>query len=229
MSTVQNLRPPPLFVGDHPALDFVNTLATPATVQIEWLANGTDLLDWLKRAGMIDETVAARFRAQSKELDAVAEQARELREWFRGYVKRRAGNGSRASAPRELEPLNRLLAEDEVHGQVVAASKNGARSAQPLRWSRQRRWTSPRRLLQPVAEAMGDLACNADFDLIRACEGANCTLLFYDRTKGHARRWCSMRVCGNRAKAAAYRARRRRAKRHKREARSARGGTQSAK
>ena len=48
----------------------------------------------------------------------------------------------------------------------------------------------------------------ADFRLIRGCEGPVCTLLFLDRTKAHGRRWCSMAVCGNRAKAAAHRARR---------------------
>ena len=56
-------------------------------------------------------------------------------------------------------------------------------------------------------EAAADLACNADFRLIRACNGRACTLLFLDRTKAHGRRWCSMAVCGNRAKAAAHRAR----------------------
>jgi hypothetical protein len=54
---------------------------------------------------------------------------------------------------------------------------------------------------------MADLICREDFRLIRACDGPACTLLFLDRTKSHARRWCSMAVCGNRAKAAAHRAR----------------------
>ena len=52
-----------------------------------------------------------------------------------------------------------------------------------------------------------DLVCHTDFRLIRACEGTACTLMFLDRTKAHARRWCSMAVCGNRAQAAAHRAR----------------------
>jgi len=67
--------------------------------------------------------------------------------------------------------------------------------------------------LQPIAEAIGDLICNADFRLIRTCGAPTCTLMFYDRTKGHARRWCSMSICGNRAKAAAHRARVRKTKR----------------
>ena len=46
-----------------------------------------------------------------------------------------------------------------------------------------------------------------DFSLVRKCEGEGCTLWFLDLSKAHARRWCSMAVCGNRAKAAAHRAR----------------------
>ena len=76
-----------------------------------------------------------------------------------------------------------------------------------LQLRRVRRWESPGELLLPVAEAAADLMCTADFRLIRACGGHACTLLFLDRTKSHARRWCRMAVCGNRAKAAAHRAR----------------------
>jgi predicted RNA-binding Zn ribbon-like protein len=64
----------------------------------------------------------------------------------------------------------------------------------------------PVELLSPPA---ADLICGVDFRLIRACEGSVCTLLFLDRTKAHGRRWCSMAACGNRAKAAAHRARKR--------------------
>jgi predicted RNA-binding Zn ribbon-like protein len=217
MSAVHASRPPSFFLGDHLALDFLNTVATPAGTPIEWLATGTDLLDWLKRADAIDGSIAGYFRGQREELDLVAAQARDLRKWFRGFVTRYAGTGAGPSALRELEPLNRLLAEDEIYRQVAGGAKKGAHrhdlSSHWLRWVQQRRWDNPRRLLQPVAEAMGDLVCNADFRLVRACEGAGCTLVFYDRTKGHARRWCSMSVCGNRAKAAAHRARLRGARR----------------
>jgi predicted RNA-binding Zn ribbon-like protein len=209
-------RPPPFLIADHAALDFLNTVATPTTVPIEWLANGEDLLDWLRRVGAIDEAVAARFGPLDEKVDAVAEEARTLREWFRAFVKQHAGKELKASAMRELEPLNRLLAEDDLYRQVIAVGKKATRGQgpmpHPLRWNEQRRWSSPRQLLQPIAYAMGDLVCHADFTLVRACEGAGCTLMFYDRTKGHGRRWCSMSACGNRAKAAAHRARLREAK-----------------
>jgi predicted RNA-binding Zn ribbon-like protein len=198
-------RPAPFFVGDHPALDFLNTVATPADVPVEWLRDGRDLIDWLERAGMIGADVASRFRASTdhKALDDVAVGARKLREWLRGFVTRHKGQPIPPAAAKALGPLNAVLSADTSYP-VVEASEGGA-----PRLRRTYRWESPTELLLPVAAAAADLICNEDFGLIRACDGHVCTLLFLDRTKSHARRWCSMAVCGNRAKAAAHRAKKR--------------------
>jgi len=197
-------RPDAFFVGDHLAIDFLNSTATPAGVRTEWLRDGADLVDWLERAGAVDPATASAFRAEADALgalDAVAGQARRFREWLRAFVERHAGSELAADAVAELAPLNRLLARDDSYLRVEAVPDG------PLRARRVRRWSAPEQLLQPIAEAVVDLVCHADFRLIRACEGSACSLLFLDRTKSHARRWCSMAVCGNRAKAAAHRAR----------------------
>jgi predicted RNA-binding Zn ribbon-like protein len=197
-------RPAPLFVGDHPAIDFLNTQATPAGKAIEWLGDGADLVAWLERAGAIELAVAAKFRRarERDRLDDIAGEARSLRAWLRGFIARHAGRTLDAAAA-ELAPLNRLLARDDSYEQIETGSAGSA-----LRPRRVRRWAQPAALLQPIAASIGDLVCHADFRLIRACEGADCTLLFLDRTKAHARRWCSMALCGNRAKQAAHRDRR---------------------
>jgi predicted RNA-binding Zn ribbon-like protein len=198
-------RPPPFFVGDHLALDFLNTIATPKDVPVEWLPDGRGLVDWLEQAKVIAADVAARFR-QSKDqraLDGVAGRAREFRDWLRGFVIRHMGRPLTTGA-KALGPLNELLAGDASYPVVEAAG-----GEQGLRLRRVRQWESPDELLHPVAEAAADLFCSVDFRLIRACEGSVCSLLFLDRTKAHGRRWCSMGVCGNRAKAAAHRARKR--------------------
>jgi predicted RNA-binding Zn ribbon-like protein len=70
-----------------------------------------------------------------------------------------------------------------------------------------RRWRSPESLLQPIGEVMATLVTQEDFAHIKSCEGPSCTLLFADHTRGHSRRWCSMDLCGNRAKQAAHRRR----------------------
>jgi predicted RNA-binding Zn ribbon-like protein len=206
MSPDPTARPAPLFVGDHLALDFLNSLATPAGESIEWLRDGADLVNWLEQARAIEPSVAAKFRMRDKSraLDSIAEEARSLREWLRRFVRRHAGSELGTDAVAELAPLNRLLAQDDSYCQVEAAGED---AQHPLRHRRLRRWTKPEQLLQPLAEAIADLVSHADFRLIRACEGSACTLMFLDKTKAHARRWCSMALCGNRAKVAAHRAR----------------------
>jgi predicted RNA-binding Zn ribbon-like protein len=147
---------------------------------------------------------AIRRRSTLAELDEVAAKARELREWFRGFVKQHKGRPLSAKDLRELEPVNQLLERDEQHRQIVANTVDGVTTFE-LR--AKRRWQSAESLLMPVAEALARLVCEEDFTLVKACEGVNCTLLFADHTRGHARRWCSMALCGNRAKVAAHRKR----------------------
>jgi predicted RNA-binding Zn ribbon-like protein len=196
-------RPPAFFVGDHLALDFLNTAATPRGTPVEWLRDGKDLVGWLEQARSIEPVAAARIRESGSDaLDEVARQAREFRQWLRGFVTARMGKPLRATAA-AVASLNELLARDRSF-QRVEDAEDGRR----LLLRRVHRWESPGELLQPIAEAAADLICHQDFRLIRSCEGSACTLVFLDRTKAHARRWCSMAVCGNRAKAAAHRARR---------------------
>ncbi|OWK40872.1 CGNR zinc finger domain-containing protein [Fimbriiglobus ruber] len=199
-------RPEAIFVGDHLAMDFLNSKAMPAGEWIEWLRDGADLVDWLEKSSAIDAATASKFRADRANagaLDGVAEEARTLREWFRAFVSKYVGRPLPPIAVKELAPLNRLLARGDSYSQIEVA----AAGDHPAQWRRIRRWTAPDQLLQPIAEAIGDLVSREDFRLIRACEGSACVLMFLDKTKGHARRWCSMAVCGNRAKAAAHRAR----------------------
>lgn len=210
--------PPPIFVADAVSIDFLNSIATPVDTQIEWLGSGEDFLAWLQEADLVPPEVISSLRksAMPGEFDIVASQARKLREWFRGFVQTHMGKPLKPKALQDLEPLNRMLARDEESGRVVARevprrgkSDEGGeeRPISGLEWRPQRRWQSPDALLFPIARAMADLICEDDFTQVKACQGHNCTLMFVDRTRGHARRWCSMSVCGNRAKQAAHRER----------------------
>ena len=197
---------PAILIADAPGLDFLNSVATPVDQQVEWIGDGAGLLDWLEQAGMVPRAALEALRARSTvaELDEVAARARDLREWFRGFVQKKKGRPLSAKDLRELEPLNQLLERDEQHGQIVA-NVSGDGSVFELRANR--RWQSAESLLMPIAEALARLVCDEDFEMVKACEGPACTLLFADHTRGHARRWCSMAICGNRAKVAAHRKR----------------------
>ena len=199
-------HPPALFIADATALDFLNSVATPVDVPVEWLDDGEGLLGWLQQAQLVPTAVLAQMRTRSlpAELDKVADQARNLREWFRGFVQKHRGRPLTRDELKKLEPLNRLLERDEAFSQIEpAANKKG--NAFELR--AMRRWRSPESLLLPIAETLARFVCSEDFTYIKACEGPACTLLFADHTRGRARRWCSMAICGNRAKQAAHRQR----------------------
>lgn len=197
-------KPPAIFITDSVGLDFLNSIATPVDIQTDWLGDGEGLLAWLQQAHLVpvDVLEAMRKRAKPGEIDRVAAQARDLREWFRTFVHEHRGKTLKAAALRDLEPLNRLLARDERFGQL-AAQKHGKTPA--LEFQIARRWRTPESLLLPIGEALARMLAEEDLSDVKACEGAACTLMFVDRTRSRSRRWCCMGICGNRAKQAAHR------------------------
>jgi len=195
---------PAIFVGDAPGLDFLNSVATPLDVPIDWIDDGEGLVSWLAQARLAPAEALASLRANALpgELDMVADQARSLREWFRGFVRERKGHPLTTDDLALLGPLNRLLERDDAFTRIVPRQAGGEAGFQ---LERMRRWRTPEALLLPIGEALAQLVCAENFSDVKACEGSACTLLFVDHTRGRARRWCSMAICGNRAKQAAHR------------------------
>ncbi|MGY4497236.1 hypothetical protein ACVWYH_001163 [Bradyrhizobium sp. GM24.11] len=120
-------RLPAMFIADSPGLDFLNSVATPVDTPVDWINDGDGLIDWLDQARFVpsDELDAIRARALPGELDKVADQARALREWFRGFVVEHAGRPLTAKALHELGPLNSLLARDESFRQIAPRHEEG--------------------------------------------------------------------------------------------------------
>jgi predicted RNA-binding Zn ribbon-like protein len=203
---VDHSKPEALFLADAVGLDFLNSIATPAGTPIDWIDSGDGLLSWLEQAHLVPaETLATlKARALPGELDSVAEQARQLREWFREFVRKRKGRSLAADDLKQLGRLNRLLEKDEKFQQLAKADSD---AAQGFELRTMRHWRSADSLLLPIADALATCISDENFSHVKACEGVQCTMLFADHTRGHARRWCSMAICGNRAKVAAHRQR----------------------
>jgi predicted RNA-binding Zn ribbon-like protein len=197
-------RLPAIFIADSLGLDFLNSIATPVDTPVDWLDSGDGLLNWLAQAELVPSEVLDELKARAtpSALDKVADQARALREWFRGFVGKHMGRPLTPKALRELGPLNRLLERDEAFNQI-SPHRQGDRIR--LELQAMRRWRSPESLLLPIGEALAKFVCEEDFASVKACEGHGCTLVFADHTRRRARRWCSMAICGNRAKQAAHR------------------------
>jgi predicted RNA-binding Zn ribbon-like protein len=182
----------PFFVADHPVLDFLNTIAAPEGAPIDVLQSDADVLYWLDRAGL-----APAEKPAPSATSALLKTARTLRELIRPLVlKRKSGKRIDPSA------LNAFLAHAASYPQLVSTTSG-------VHIERHRPTRSPEQLLAPLAEAAAEFLATADFSLVRPCEGRACILWFYDRTKSHRRRWCSMQVCGNRHKVETFRERQR--------------------
>jgi predicted RNA-binding Zn ribbon-like protein len=194
---------PPLLVADHPALDFLNTRPSLYTDPEERLPDGDALVSWMTAAGLLEqaEEREVRRRLSQAQLDRAAADARSLRERLRSAVAAWAAKGSPPPASL-LADINRLLAAGPT---VVSVRAAGGR----IVLGASRRFDVPLTILAPLAEAIARLFAEGDRRLVRECGSEICSLWFYDRTKAHRRRWCSMDVCGARAKSAAYRARQR--------------------
>lgn len=190
-------------LGDHPALDFVNSTAVQGGVRLEGLSDGAALLSWLTRAGLIDEGDARQVAASFSrgELDIVAAEAVELREWLRALIADWASRPEPQLPAEAVRRLNPLLALDHAYRELGTVEDGSPELVT------HRRWDSARALLVPLAVAAAELLSSGTPALVRRCEGLDCAMWFYDRTKAHRRRWCSMALCGNRAKARAHRSR----------------------
>jgi len=197
-------RPPAIFTAGSLGLDFLNSVATPVDTPVDWLDSGDGLLKWLAEAELVptDALNELKARTMPSELDKVANQARALREWFRRFVRKHMGRPLPPKALQELGPLNKLLERDETFSQI---SRHRERHGDRFELRAMRRWRSPESLLLPIGEALAKFVCEEDFARVKACEGHRCTLIFADHTRMQARRWCSMAICGNRAKQAAHR------------------------
>jgi len=183
----------PLFLGGHPALDFLNTRMRVNGELVDFLQRDEDVLRWLQQAGFPSHAMGPKWAPLS-----LVGPARALRESIRSLIeKRKAGKRGDPSI------LNRFLAAAQSHAQLVWSKPRS------LKIERIRRQATPEAILAPVAEAAADLLATGDFNLVKRCEDETCVLWFADHTKSHHRRWCSNELCGNRHKVAAYRKRRR--------------------
>jgi predicted RNA-binding Zn ribbon-like protein len=195
--------PQPLFLAGHPAIDFLNSAYAPAGQRVETLIDGRALLEWMVRAKLLgeDESAALQRRFTRKALDAVAQEARDVREWARAWLTAWRANPARDYSD-EIAVLNRLLARETRGRELIAVKRR-------LALLDRSRFADANALLGPIAVEIARLVTQEDPALIKACAGADCTLWFLDRTKAHRRMFCSAAACGNRAKVAAFRLRQR--------------------
>jgi predicted RNA-binding Zn ribbon-like protein len=185
-------------VGNNLCVDFVNTRVRENDAPKELLESFEDLIAWAARANLSDLSQAkAMLQDWSGRPKAaqVLKLALNFRETLRGMVLE-AERGA-AIKPAVVESINMIMKEENGYAEVVRTEEGFEKLFRAD-------FSDPGQLLAPIAEAAADLLCYGNLAYLKKCEGADCVLHFYDTTKNHSRRWCSMAGCGNRAKAAAF-------------------------
>ena len=189
-----------LFLANQPALDFLNTRPVLNGGAVELLSDFDALLRWFRAAGLLTGHEAERLQQRwgdSVRSRRVVESVLELRERLRSEVLRwEAGAPVHRST---LEELNRLMAARPMLTKLKATGEGLSREL----WFES---GEPEGLLAPLAHAAATLFGDVDRERVRKC--GECVLHFQDTSKKGTRRWCSMQLCGNRQKVAAYAARR---------------------
>jgi predicted RNA-binding Zn ribbon-like protein len=169
----------------------LNTLANIDGVPWDFWQADADVERWLVRLQWAEEGSVPEF-----ESGTLLQAARQLRELIRELVMLRKDD-----QPGNPAGLNSFLRKAVSHPQLVWPASGAPKL------ERQRKQQTAEQFLSPIAEAAANLLVAGDFNLIRRCEHPECILWFYDRTKAHKRRWCSMALCGNRHKVAEFRKR----------------------
>lgn len=187
-----------LLAGD-PALDLLNTTPVLASGPVDLLETFSDLVEWMARAGIVTrEQVRDLRRQHGSQGDAILMRVKSLRESLRDIVFA-LENGT--PMPRKpVSEINTALGHAashwELHWQADSASFH--------KHFHPERDDLMSKVIGPLARSIAVLLTERNAALIRKCENPVCVMHYYDTSKNHSRRWCSMEFCGNRKKVAEY-------------------------
>jgi len=187
-----------LFVGNYLCLDFINTEMVVGGQPTDCLSGFDSLMAWLVQSRTLNAQQAEHILKSwqtSREAATIFQDAVKLRANLREMAERLVKGKTVPQST--VTTINQWLARQTGHAELKRARGGFEKCFQA-------EFREPAQLLWPVAESASDLLCYADLTLVKKCENTACVLFFYDTTKNHSRRWCSMSACGNRMKAAAH-------------------------
>jgi predicted RNA-binding Zn ribbon-like protein len=190
-------------LGGELCLDFVNTVEHRDGEQpLEFLRSYADLLAWSHHVGLLTSEEAQRLRQEAElrptEAAGVLDQAMSWRETL--YQIFAAASRDQPVDGEALAQLNAMLTQTFTHLQLLPRQGGFA-------WDWKDSVRSLDRMLWPVLRSAADLLTGVQLDRLGQCPG--CGWFFVDGSRSRTRRWCDMRVCGNRAKARRHYARQR--------------------
>ncbi len=174
------------FIANNLALDYANTIVMRNGERFDLLEKSDDLQEWLKQAGMlisgtIDETI---FKT-----------AISLRSAIRNSI--HSVTDKIPFASEDIKIINTAL-KNKDH-QTVLAIKD-----KTLYLEQETKAKTPLSALAEIALQAAEILTDGTHERIKSCSNEECILMFHDTSKSGRRRWCSMEICGNRAKASKH-------------------------
>jgi predicted RNA-binding Zn ribbon-like protein len=190
-----------LWVGNDPAIDFANTEIVQDGKVVDLLAKSQDLLDWLAASALISgvrlEGSAGAFR--NAELKKALIHARDYRSVLKSALNALSEGGSIRKEKVAIAETNRLLAEPRATFTLSPEKVLQLRQDWIIREADD--------FIRPIAFAFARLLTRQDVGRIHKCQNPECVLFFLDTSKSSTRAWCSMDICGNKLRVAAFRRR----------------------
>lgn len=195
MSTSTVTSDLPTLVGGALCLDFANTVdPRHSSDRYDYLSDYPALVAWSAHAGVVSPRQARTLERRARQ-DAVGARAVHRR----ALALRDAVYDLFAPTRTRAPSTTVTVLNDEAHLALAAADL----TVSGTRWAWEWRADTPLdRVLWPVARSAAELLVSDRLSRVRECEAdSGCGWLFLDTSKNGRRRWCDMRVCGNRAKA----------------------------
>ena len=185
--------PNPPLIGEKLGVDFANLCQSPS--ELSW----NRLISFLEATKIISPDRSSQLlglpEADPQAAEALLRKARRLcassRLLFSAMVRKQK------IAPEWIEPINEVLRITEGHDELV--QRGGGWQIEFVAREGGLEW-----LLAAVARSAADIIAEGAEARLRVCANSGCGLFFYDASRTHRRRWCSMAVCGNRSKVAAF-------------------------
>jgi predicted RNA-binding Zn ribbon-like protein len=187
-------------IGGRLCLDFANTVSWRTREQPhERLTRYADLVAWSQHAGIVTESEAHGLHQTAARHPAAAAEALGRAIVLREAIYRVISTLAEGCLSEETDvaTLNGFLSEAMSRLQLVLTADGFA-------WSWAGDESSLEQVLWPVMRSAAELLTSGELSRVGICAGDGCGWLFFDTSKNRSRRWCSMKDCGNRAKARRY-------------------------
>jgi predicted RNA-binding Zn ribbon-like protein len=192
-----------MLIGGAICLDFVDTRNRSASDgRYDFFTDYPALLGWGLQLGLLSQSEAehqmAKARRHERNSRVALERVIELREDIFSVFS--AVAGKKKVPDGALKKINLAWATAMDHLEI---SPDQGR----FKWKWSGMADTLDGILWPVAQSAAELLVSSNISRVKHCNG--CGWLFLDSTRDARRRWCDMKICGNRAKARRFRERKR--------------------